>query len=60
MKWIALVAAVAGTLAATADFFFRASSGYRVGYEQAVELLLIAVFAAIAVLWRERSSREET
>lgn len=56
MKAIAWLATGAGLIATVVDISFRLKGGYRVGYEQAVELLLLALIASVMALWRSDDS----
>lgn len=57
MKIIAYLAAAAGALVGAADFFSRLKGGFRVGYEQSVELLLLALVVGVMQLWRDGEAK---
>jgi hypothetical protein len=60
MRKLTIAVAVVGVLIAIADALFRLTHDYRVGFEQALEFLLVALILAVAQLWPpERGQQPE-
>jgi hypothetical protein len=51
MRSLCIVLAVIGAIIAAVDTTYLYSHGHRLGFEQVLELLLLAIIAALVQLW---------